>query len=121
MSLSKSEEVVMKKLWELKNAQMKDLMETYDDPKPAPTTLATLLKRMIDKGHVGYALNGKVRTYYPKLKEEKYVGKKFNNLVKTFFGDSQSQFASFFTQKSNMTKEELKALKKMIDQEIKKK
>jgi hypothetical protein len=28
---------------------MKDLLEAYPKPKPATTTIATLLKRMIDK------------------------------------------------------------------------
>ena len=33
---------------------MKDLLEAYPEPKPATTTIATLLKRMIDKQFVAY-------------------------------------------------------------------
>ncbi len=121
IKLSKAEEQVMLYLWKLKQAFMKDLIECYDDPKPAMTTVATLLKRMTDKGYVGYNAEGKARTYFPMIKEEDYVSRRVGGIVKRFFGDSASQFASFFTQSSDMTKEELEALKKVIEKEIEKK
>ncbi len=46
-----------------------------------------------------------------------YLGSKFKN----FFNNSASQFASFFTQSTDLTKEELEDLKQLIDQQIKKK
>ena len=48
MQLSKSEEQLMQYLWKLERAFMKDLLDAYPEPKPANTTVATLLKRMID-------------------------------------------------------------------------
>ena len=111
----------MNHLWKLEKAFMKDLLEAYEDPKPATTTLATLLKRMQEKGFVGYTLYGKSREYYPLVKKEDYFSKHVNNLIKNFFNDSTSQFASFFTKKTNMTKEQLEELKSIIDDEIKRK
>lgn len=49
MQLSNAEEQLMEHLWKLDKAFMKDLLEAYPEPKPATTTVATLLKRMIDK------------------------------------------------------------------------
>lgn len=121
MKLSKTEENLMNHLWKLEKAFMKDLLEAYEDPKPATTTLATLLKRMQEKGFVGYTLYGKSREYYPLVKKEDYFSKHVNNLIKNFFNDSTSQFASFFTKKTNMTKEQLEELKSIIDDEIKRK
>ncbi len=121
MQLSKTEEQLMQYLWKLNKAFMKDLIEIYPEPKPATTTIATLLKRMIDKGYVAYKTYGKSREYYPLVKKEDYFSKHFNGLIKTFFNDSASQFASFFTTKTDLTKEELEALKTLIDNEIKKK
>jgi len=57
MQLSKSEEELMNHLWKLQKAFMKDLLEAYNDPKPANTTIATLLKRMTDKGFISYKLH----------------------------------------------------------------
>ena len=44
-----------------------------------------------------------------------------NGLIKNFFNDSASQFASFFTKETDLTKEELEDLKAIIDVELKKK
>ncbi len=52
--LSNAEEQLMEHLWKLEKAFMKDLLEAYPHPKPATTTVATLLKRMIDKKFVAY-------------------------------------------------------------------
>ena len=100
---------------------MKDLLDAFEDPKPATTTVATLLKRMTEKGFVGYTTYGKSREYYPLVKKEDYFSKHVNSLIKHFFNDSASQFASFFTRKTNLSKEELEHLKSIIDQEIQKK
>jgi len=119
--LSKSEEELMNHLWKLENAFMKDLLDEYSDPKPATTTVATLLKRISDKGYLGYKLHGKTREYYPLIKKKTYFAKHVNTLIKDFFNNSAAQFASFFTKETDLSREELEDLKKLIDQEIKKK
>jgi predicted transcriptional regulator len=121
MQLSKTEEELMNRLWKLEKGFMKDLLEAYPEPKPATTTVATLLKRMTDKGFIAYTLFGKSREYYPLVKKKDYFSKHVNGLIKNFFNDSASQFASFFTKETNLTKEELEDLKKLIDNEIKNK
>ena len=121
MQLSKTEEELMNHLWKLEKAFMKDLLDTYQNPKPAVTTIATLLKRMTGKGFISYTLYGKSREYYPLIKKQDYFSKHVNGLIKNFFNDSASQFASFFTKETNLTKEELEDLKAIIDSEINKK
>lgn len=121
MQLSKTEEELMNHLWKLENAFMKDLLDAYPEPKPATTTVATLLKRMADKKFVGYNLYGNSREYFPLVKKKDYFSKHVNGLIKQFFNDSASQFASFFTKETDLTKEELEDLKAIIDNEIKKK
>lgn len=121
MQLSKSEEDLMNHLWKLEKAFLKDLLLQYPEPRPATTTVATLLKRMTDKKFIGYKLYGKSREYYPLVKKKDYFSKHVNGLIKNFFNDSASQFASFFTQETNLSKTELEALKKLIEKEIKNK
>ena len=121
MKLSRSEEQLMEYLWSMKKGFMKDLMEAFPDPKPATTTAATLLKRMADKGFIGYTVFGNSREYYPLITKEDYFSKHFNGLIRNNFNDSVMQFASFFTKASNLTTSELKELRKIIDQEIEKK
>lgn len=119
MKLSKSEEQVMQYLWKRNKAFMKDLLEEFPTPKPATTTVSTLLKRMTDKGFISYTLFGKSREYYPLVKKSDYFSKHVNGLIKNFFNDSASQFASFFTKETDLTNNELEELRKIIDKQIK--
>jgi len=121
MKLSKSEEELMNILWKQKKAFMKDLLDGYEEPKPATTTVATLLKRMTEKGFVNYKSYGRSRQYYPTVKKKDYFSKHVKGLIKNFFNDSPSQFASFFTEETDLSKEELEELKKLIDEQIKSK
>ncbi len=120
MQLSKTEEQLMQYLWKREKAFLKDLLHDFPDPKPATTTVATLLKRMIDKGFINYQLFGKSREYYPLVKKTDYFSKHVNGLIKNFFNNSASQFASFFTTETNLSTDELEALKKIIDSQLKK-
>lgn len=121
MQLSKSEEQLMEFIWKQEKSFMKELIENYPDPKPATTTIATLLKRMQDKGFVGYALFGNSRQYYPLVKKADYFSKHVKGIIKNYFDNSPMQFASFFTTSTNLTTAELEDLKKIVDQEIKRK
>ena len=100
---------------------MKDLIEAYPEPKPAATTIATLLKRMTEKGIIAYTQYGNSREYYPLIKKDDYFSTHVNTMVENYFDNSALKFASFFTKQADMTKEQLEELKKIIDSEIKNK
>ncbi len=120
MKLSKTEEKLMELIWKNEKLFLKDLIDSYPDPKPAPSTIATLLKRMQDKGFVGYKLYGNSRQYYPLVNKTDYFSRQIKGIIKNYFSDSALQFASFFTTTSDLTEKELEELKKIIDREIKK-
>ena len=121
MSLSKSEEQLMHLLWDQEKAYMNDLIAAYPDPKPAQTTIATLLKRMRDKGFVDYTQEGRARQYYPLVEKQSYFSKQMKGMIQNFFDNSAAQFASFFAKETDLSKEELESLRKLIDREIKNK
>lgn len=121
MQLSKAEEQLMEILWKQRKSFMKDIIDACPDPKPAATTVATLLKRMQDKNVISYKQYGRSREYFPLISKKEYFSTHVNKLIKNFFDNSASQFASFFTQETNLSKKELEALRKIIDNEIKKK
>ncbi len=121
MKLSKSEEQLMELIWKKEKAFMKDIIDNYPTPKPAPTTIATLLKRMQDKGFVGYTVFGNSREYHPLVKKNVYFSQHVKGIIKNYFNNSPMQFASFFTRATDLTAYELEELKKIVDQEIKRK
>ncbi|MDT0685647.1 BlaI/MecI/CopY family transcriptional regulator [Autumnicola psychrophila] len=121
MKLSNSEEQLMQILWKKEKAFMKDLITAYPEPRPANTTVATLLKRMQDKDFIDYVQYGRSREYFPLVKKKDYFSRQVNGLIKNFFNDSASQFASFFTKETNLSQDELEDLRELIDEQIEKK
>jgi len=119
MYLTNAEEQIMKLLWRLDKAFIRDLLNEFPEPKPATTTVITLLKRMIDKGFVSYKVYGNSREYFPLVKKTDYFSDHINGLIKDFFNNSTAQFASFFTNETEMNKEELKELRDLVDQKLK--
>ncbi|MGE8555977.1 MAG: BlaI/MecI/CopY family transcriptional regulator [Chryseobacterium jejuense] len=119
IKLTDSEKVLMDILWERKNIFMKDILEAYPDPKPAATTIATLLKRMQNKELVGYKLYGNSREYYPMVEKGEYFKEEMTFMIDRFFNSSVAQFASFFTSNAKLSQKQLKELRDIIDDQIK--
>src|SRR5665647_1506339 len=118
MKLTNAEEQVMKYIWKLEKAYLKNILDEFPDPKPATTTIATLLKRVIDKGFVGYNQHGSNREYFPIVKKTEYFSKQVNSMIKDYFNNSASQFASFFTNETNLNLTDLEEIKKLVEQKI---
>lgn len=108
----------MELIWKSDKVFMKDIIEAFQEPKPAASTIATLLKRMQDKGFVGYTLFGNSRQYYSLVKKEEYFSTQMNKIVKNYFNNSALHFASFFTRASNLSASELEELKKIVENEL---
>ena len=118
IKLTDSEKTLMEILWAKEKAFMKDILEAYDEPKPATTTVATLLKRMQNKDLIGFTLYGNSREYYPKVVKGDYFKEEMTSMIDRFFNSSIAQFASFFTSNSKLSQKELKELRDIIDKQI---
>ena len=120
MSLSNAEELIMEIIWKQGPLFLKDLVHHLPDPKPATTTVATLLARMQKKKFVGYKSYGNSREYYALVPKESYSYNAVNSLVDRLFEKSNLQLASFFTSSGQLSVKELETVRKMIDEEIEK-
>lgn len=118
MYLTNAEEQVMKILWKLEKTFIRELMNEFPDPKPAQTTVFTLLKRMMDKGFVGFRQFGNSREYYPLISKADYFSDQLSGMIKDFFNNSTAQFASFFANEAEMTREELEELREIVEKKI---
>ena len=120
IKLSKTEEKIMGHLWQMKQAYLKEIIECFPEPKPATTTMATLLKRMVDKKVIDFEQRGKSRLYFPLIQKKAYFKNTLGEMVSNFFNDSPVQFASFFTKENDLSKDELEDLQALIKEQIKK-
>lgn len=116
--LNKTELRLLKHLWRIEKGYLKDIEAAYDEPKPAYTTISTLLSRMEKKGYIGFEKTGRDKLYYPILKKNEYFKNQIAGMVSGFFNNSPAQFASFFTKNADFSLEELEDIQRMVEQKI---
>ena len=116
--LTKAEEQVMQYVWKLEKAFLKDIVKEFPEPKPAYTTISTVIRVLVKKGFIDFNAYGKIHEYYPLITKNDYFREHFKGVVKNYFSGSVSNFASFFTNNEEMNLTELEKMKKMIENKI---
>lgn len=117
--LTKAEEQVMHILWEIKSGFIKDIRAKYREPKPAYTTISTIVRILEDKGFIGHKAYGKAHEYYPLVAKPTYTRLLMKGVLMKYFGNSLRQMVSFFSHEKGLTVSELEELKRIIEEEIK--
>jgi predicted transcriptional regulator len=110
IQLTKAEEQVMKILWKLEQGTVQNILERFELPKPARTTVSTVLSILENKGFAAHTSEGKVNVYVPLLKKEDYSKSQLLGIMKNYFDNSFASMASFFAKENNLTMEELDGL-----------
>lgn len=116
--LTKAEEQLMQYVWKLEKAFLKDIVEQYPEPKPAYTTISTVVRVLVKKGFLNFETFGKTRRYSTTITKESYFKRHLTEVIGHFFSGSRSKFASFFTNNEDLNLTELEEIKLMIDQKI---
>lgn len=110
VQLTKAEEQIMQILWSLGEGTVQDIREKLDDPKPARTTISTVLTILENKGFATHNSMGRINNYTPLVSKEVYSKSQLFGLLKNYFNNSFSSMASFFARESNYSVEELDML-----------
>ena len=116
--LTRAEEQVMQCLWKIEKGFVKDIVGQFSEPKPAYTTITTVIRVLVKKGFIGFRTYGKVHEYYPLISKQEYSRLCFNQVVRNYFSNSYQKFASFFTRESDLSLPELEEIKKIIENRI---
>lgn len=118
--LTKAEEQVMQYLWGLEKAFLKDIVKKFPEPRPAYTTVQTVVRVLTKKKFIGFETFGKTNQYYPLVSKRDYFRGHFKGVVNNFFNGSVSSFASFFTDNNDLSLSELEKMQQMIESKINK-
>ena len=118
ITLTKAEEQIMQYLWELDKAFLKDIVEKFPEPRPAYTTVQTVVRVLTKKKFIGYDTFGKTNHYYPLVSKKDYFRGHFKGVVNNFFEGSVSNFASFFTDDKDLSLSELEEMRQLIESKI---
>ncbi len=116
--LTKAEEQVMQYVWELNKAFLKDVVEKFPEPKPAYTTVQTVVRVLTKKKFIGYETFGKTNQYFPLVAKSDYFRGHFKGVVNNFFNGSMSNFASFFTDDKDLSVSDLEKMRQLIETKI---
>ncbi len=116
--LTKAEEQVMQYLWKLEKGFLKDIVEQFPEPRPAYTTISTVIRTLVKKGFIAFNTYGKVNEYYPKVEKGDYFKMHFKGIMKNFFNGSPTKFASFFANNEDLNLSQLEEIKSLVNQKI---
>lgn len=117
--LTKAEEQVMQFLWRIDKGFLKDIVDQFPVPKPAYTTVSTVIRVLVKKGFIGYNTYGKINEYYPIVTKSDYFKDHVKSIITNYFHGSTPEFASFFANEQ-LNLSELEEIKEMIEEKIKK-
>ena len=115
-SLTKAELNLMNILWDKGEATVNELIDKLPEPKPAYTTILTVMQVLTKKQVVGFEKRGKANTYIPRLTREEYLTNFMDETRNTLFRGSAKSFLSFYARHEKISKKELEEiLKEMKD------
>ena len=106
--LTNAEEDVMRVLWRLEKAFVKDILAELSPldstgEKPAYNTVSTIIRILEKKGVVGYTAYGKTHEYYPLISEDAYRRFQTEQLMTNYFDGSLQKLVSFFVKERNVS------------------
>ena len=116
--LTKPEEQIMNHLWKLEKAFLKDIVNEFSNPKPAYTTIATVVGVLVKKKFIGFKTEAKGRRYYPRIKKNKYLEFQLQEMVSSFFNGSSAKLASFFTENQDLSIKEMEEIQQLLKTKI---
>jgi len=118
--LTRAEEQVMQVLWRIKKGFVKDMLEFFDNPKPAYNTVSTIVRILQDKGFVRHKTYGRTHEYYPAVSKDEYSKTHLNTFVKNYFSNSFEKMVSFFAKEKSISVKEMEEIMKIMEGEVRK-
>jgi predicted transcriptional regulator len=112
--LTPQEEQLMLYVWQYGKGFVKDYRDLYPDPQPPYTTVATIMKKLENKGYVSSKMYGNTYEYRPKIRQEKYKSQYVSDIVHQFFQNSYKEMVTFFAQEEKLSQQDLEEIMNLI-------
>ncbi len=108
--LTNKEEEILRVLWKLQKAFVKEVVAELPDPKPHYNTISTIIRNMEEKGFVKHVSFGNTYLYIPNVSKETYRNKYMHKTIQNYFENSYKNVVSFFAKEEKISIEELKEI-----------
>ena len=116
-NLTKAEEQIIQILWQLDKASVKEVLARLPEPKPAITTVSTIIRILENKGFVGHEQVGRGFVYFPIVKKEDYTKFSMRKIINNYFDGSFKNLVSFFAKNKEIDVQELEDILKELKKE----
>lgn len=114
--LTKFELKLMNILWDKENAFVNDIIAALPEPKPANSTISTMMRILVNKGFASFETFGKNHRYYPLVSREGYTRSFMRNTRDNFFGGSFKSMVSFFAKDEKLSKGDIDELIEILNE-----
>ncbi len=115
-SITDRELDLLKILWKAPDGLLvREIVQHHDEPRPHVNTVATLIKILEEKGHVGHTAEGNAFRYYAITLKEDLRERNLKSLIGNFFGNSYKSAVSTLVKEEKITVDELKEIIDMIE------
>lgn len=114
--LTENELEVMRVLWQDSPLKVSEILEHIKrSPKPAYTSLLTLVQAMERKGYIRHSQDGKAYSYFPKLEKERFLSHEIKRVAKRLFGGNPLALAVNIVSENHLSAQELSELKRLLE------
>jgi len=100
---------------------IRNVLEEYDDPKPAYTTVATIIKILEKKGFVTKNPIGNTHEYAPAISKQDYTGKFLKRFVGKYFSNSYKTMISSLSSNEDLSAKEMEEIIELFQNQLKSK
>lgn len=110
MKITNREEQIMDYLWENGESFVKDIVKTFEEPKPHYNTVSTIVRGLEKKGLLDHIDYGSTYKYFAKISKEEFVKSNLKLQVKKYFNNSYKSLISSLVESQDLSIEEIKEL-----------
>lgn len=116
-NITDAEWEVMKVLWAGSPKTASEIVQALEGSRDwNPKTVRTLIKRLTEKGAVGYEADGRVYLYHPAVQEEECVKSETQSFLKRVYGGAMRPMLAHFIRDEQLSREDLDELRKLLDE-----
>ena len=115
-TLTEAELRLMDVLWQRGQATVAEVTEALPPPPLAYNTVLTTMRILEQKGYVNHKEDGRAYVYRPLVKQDEAAKSAVGQLVSRFFGNKSTALALRLVEEERPSDEELRRLKKLIEQ-----
>ena len=114
--ISDAEWEVMKIIWSNERITSSNIIENLKDKEEwKPSTIKSLINRLLNKNAISFNKNGKEYEYYPLVSEVECVKEESNSFLNKVFNGSVNSMILNFVKSQKLSEEDIEELRNILE------